>query len=63
VRTSPDHGTAYGIAGKNQASEVSFRNAIYAAIDIVRRKNDNFKLQENSLPFTPLRKERFRIDF
>ncbi|MFN5885451.1 MAG: 4-hydroxythreonine-4-phosphate dehydrogenase PdxA, partial [Bacteroidota bacterium] len=63
VRTSPDHGTAYGIAGKNQASEVSFRNAIYAAIDIVRRKNDNFKLQENSLPFTPLRKERFRFDF
>lgn len=63
VRTSPDHGTAYAIAGKNQASEVSFRNALYAALDIVRTRNENFRLQENPLPFTPLRKERFRIDF
>ncbi len=63
VRTSPDHGTAYAIAGKNEASESSFRSALYAALDIVRTKNENFKLQENPLPFTPLRKERFRIDF
>lgn len=63
VRTSPDHGTAYGIAGKNEASEVSFRNALYMAIDIVRTRNENFKLSENPLPFSPLRKERFRIDF
>lgn len=63
VRTSPDHGTAYAIAGKNQASEVSFRNALYAAIDIVRTRNENFKLSEHPLPFSPFRKERFRIDF
>lgn len=63
VRTSPDHGTAYAIAGKNQASEVSLRNALYMAIDIVRTRNDNFKLSEHPLPFSPLRKERFRIDF
>jgi len=63
VRTSPDHGTAYNIAGKNQASEVSLRNALYLAIDIVRTRNENFKLKENPLPFTPFRKERFRIDF
>lgn len=34
VRTSPDHGTAFGIAGKGEASPSSFRNAIYAAIDL-----------------------------
>lgn len=40
VRTSPAHGTAYDIAGKNQADAQSLRNAIYLAIDIVRnRKN------------------------
>ncbi|MBK5719384.1 4-hydroxythreonine-4-phosphate dehydrogenase PdxA [Dysgonomonas sp. Marseille-P4677] len=33
IRTSPAHGTAYGIAGKNEASEESFRQAIYMAID------------------------------
>ncbi|MDY3858806.1 MAG: 4-hydroxythreonine-4-phosphate dehydrogenase PdxA [Muribaculaceae bacterium] len=40
VRTSPDHGTGYDIAGKNQASPDSFRQAVYAAIDVYRnRKN------------------------
>ena len=63
VRTSPDHGTAYNIAGKNKASETSFRNALYMAIDVVRTRNDNFQLKENPLPFSPTRKERFRIDF
>ena len=38
VRTSPDHGVAYDIAGKGCASEDSFRNAIYAAIDIARNR-------------------------
>jgi 4-hydroxythreonine-4-phosphate dehydrogenase len=63
VRTSPDHGTAYDIAGKNIAKEDSFRNALYLAIDIVRKRNENFKLNENPLPFSMARKERFRIDF
>jgi 4-hydroxythreonine-4-phosphate dehydrogenase len=63
VRTSPDHGTAYNIAGKNVAKEDSFRNALYMAIDIVRQRNSNFKLNENPLPFSLARKERFRIDF
>lgn len=40
VRTSPDHGTAYNIAGKNQASEVSMREAIYLACDIVNRRKE-----------------------
>lgn len=36
VRTSPDHGTAYAIAGKNQANEQSMREAIYVASDILK---------------------------
>ena len=38
VRTSPDHGTAYDIAGKNVANESSFRHAIFTAIDIFRNR-------------------------
>lgn len=40
IRTSPDHGTAFDIAGKGIANEESFRNAVYLACDLVRtRKN------------------------
>lgn len=39
VRTSPAHGTAYDIAGKNQANGQSMRNAIYLAIDILRNRD------------------------
>jgi 4-hydroxythreonine-4-phosphate dehydrogenase len=38
VRTSPDHGTAYDIAGKNQAQETSFREALFLACDIIRKR-------------------------
>ena len=38
VRTSPDHGTGYDIAGKNQANEQSFKRAMYAAIDIYKNR-------------------------
>lgn len=38
VRTSPDHGTGYDIAGKGVASEESMRSAIYMAIDILRNR-------------------------
>lgn len=38
VRTSPDHGTAYDIAGKNEADESSFRQAIFTALDIVKNR-------------------------
>lgn len=40
VRTSPDHGVAYDIAGKGMADEQSMRNAIYEAMDIVRRRRE-----------------------
>ena len=38
VRTSPDHGTAFDIAGKDKADPQSMRNAIYAAIDIAEHR-------------------------
>ena len=38
VRTSPDHGTAFEIAGKNEADPDSFREALFAAIDIARNR-------------------------
>ena len=47
VRTSPDHGTAYNIAGKNLADESSMRQAIYMACDIV--KNQQEQLMEKKV--------------
>lgn len=38
VRTSPDHGTAYDIAGKGMASEVSMREALYLACDVIKAR-------------------------
>ncbi len=63
IRTSPDHGTAYNIAGKNIADESSMRNALFAAIDLYFTKNNIAEWKENPLPFSNLRKERFRMDF
>lgn len=40
VRTSPDHGTAFDIAGKNIADESSFREAVFQAIDILRQRTE-----------------------
>ena len=63
VRTSPDHGTAYAIAGKNEASEQSMRNALFMAIDIWARRNHFTEINSNPLPLNPGKRERFRIDF
>ncbi len=49
VRTSPAHGTAYDIAGKNQASENSLRQAFYMACDIYTRRMENRALAANPL--------------
>ncbi|GIL23027.1 MAG: 4-hydroxythreonine-4-phosphate dehydrogenase [Bacteroidota bacterium] len=38
VRTSPDHGTAYNLAGKNMASEGSMRQAMYVACEIIKNR-------------------------
>ncbi len=53
VRTSPDHGTAYDIAGKNQADPRSFREAVYAAIDITRRRKEYEKYKREDIKKKP----------
>ena len=50
VRTSPDHGTAYDIAGQGKADESSMRHAIYTAIDIFRNRINYDKPLSNPLP-------------
>ncbi len=49
VRTSPDHGTAYDIAGRNEADPSSMRTAIYMAVDIVKSRNQYEEDRSNSL--------------
>jgi len=52
VRTSPAHGTAYDIAGKGVATENSFRQAVYVAIDVYRNRCRDKYARRN-----PLRKQ------
>ncbi|MCX6189404.1 MAG: 4-hydroxythreonine-4-phosphate dehydrogenase PdxA [Bacteroidetes bacterium] len=63
IRTSPDHGTAFDIAGKGIANETSFRNAVYTAIDIFRTRHDEQQNNLKPLPFSQFRREKFRMDF
>ena len=49
VRTSPDHGTAFDIAGKGVADPASMRNAIYTAIDIWRNRAAHAEASRNPL--------------
>jgi len=63
VRTSPDHGTAYDIAGQNKADMESMLHAIYAAIDILQRRQENAELKANPLPFVPREDKRERKEY
>lgn len=49
VRTSPDHGTAFDIAGKNIADPTSFINAIFECIDIIQHRNEFEERNRNPL--------------
>jgi 4-hydroxythreonine-4-phosphate dehydrogenase len=49
VRTSPDHGTGYGIAGKDQADPASFRNAVLKACRIIHNRKISFDISANPL--------------
>ena len=49
IRTSPDHGTAYDIAGKNVADEQSFSEAIFTAIKIFRNRSEYQDLIQNKI--------------
>jgi 4-hydroxythreonine-4-phosphate dehydrogenase len=49
IRTSPDHGTAFDIAGKNKADESSFRAAVFAAIEIFDTRMGYSEMRKNPL--------------
>lgn len=58
IRTSPDHGTGYDIAGKNKASESSFRQSVYLACDLFHQRKQQASLVSNPLKITNQRRER-----
>ena len=49
IRTSPDHGTAYDIAGKGVADYNSFKEAVYLAIDIYNSRNEYAEISQKPL--------------
>ena len=49
IRTSPDHGTGYDIAGKNQAKSSSFEEALFTAIQLFRNREEYKELTKNQL--------------
>lgn len=49
IRTSPDHGTAYDIAGKNEANHESFRAAMFSAIAIYKTRKQHQNISANQL--------------
>jgi 4-hydroxythreonine-4-phosphate dehydrogenase len=62
IRTSPVHGTAFSIAGKNEASENSFRQAIYLACDIFRNRKIYSEITQNPLKHQDIEIHTDRID-
>ena len=60
IRTSPDHGTAFDIAGKNQADPSSFVQAVYRAIDIFKNRMDFLEMNANPMPVKPKSKDNRR---
>lgn len=57
VRTSPDHGTAFDIAGKKAADESSFRQAVFTCVDIIRQRQDYEEYTKNPLRKSELASE------
>ncbi|MBW1298976.1 4-hydroxythreonine-4-phosphate dehydrogenase PdxA [Aquimarina litoralis] len=59
VRTSPDHGTAFEIAGKNKADNGSFKEAVFSALKIYKNRKEYKELTKNPLKKQP-RKPQFK---
>ncbi|MBS1644594.1 MAG: 4-hydroxythreonine-4-phosphate dehydrogenase PdxA [Bacteroidetes bacterium] len=59
IRTSPDHGTAFDIAGKGIADPDSFRQAVFAAIDLLAQRKQYDENTANPLQRSKLAKERY----
>ncbi len=49
IRTSPDHGTGYDIAGKNTANSSSFSEALFTAIQVFKTRNEYLELTKSPL--------------
>ena len=49
VRTSPDHGTAYEIAGQNKADHHSFKQAVFTGLEILQKRSEYEELSSNPL--------------
>jgi 4-hydroxythreonine-4-phosphate dehydrogenase len=62
VRTSPDHGTAFDIAGRFVASEQSMRASIYMAMDVYRNRKMHKEITANPLKISPKEKRNSRSD-
>jgi 4-hydroxythreonine-4-phosphate dehydrogenase len=62
IRTSPVHGTAFQIAGKGQASENSFRQALYLACDIFRNRQVYKEISRNPLKHQDIEIHTDRVD-
>lgn len=58
VRTSPDHGVAYDIAGKGIANEESFKEAVFTAIELFKNREEYKELTQNVLQHIPLKLEK-----
>ena len=58
IRTSPDHGTAFGIAGQGVADEGSFREALLLAADLVKKRAMSKELNQDPLKIHKSDKER-----
>jgi len=52
IRTSPDHGTAFDLAGKNQANFESFREAVFSAVSIFETREQYKEISKNPLQIT-----------
>lgn len=55
IRTSPDHGTAFDLAGKNEANFESFREAVFSAISIFETREEYMEISKN--PLLPSKKK------
>lgn len=58
IRTSPDHGTAFDIAGKNKADIRSFQQALFSAVDLLRQRNQYEENTRNPLSKARIDKEK-----
>ena len=61
IRTSPDHGTAFDIAGKNMADHTSFKEAVYAAIDIYDSRNVYAEITSNPMKISEVKHKKYDI--